>query len=262
MNIRNWRDQTPHVGHASAVTWMYFTADYDESWHGEPCCLQGVEAIAKQAVQGRKNSDYHVHEDMEQVQYVLSGTGIIRLDDAEYPIRPGDAIYIPPNVKHQFINDTEDCKERVGKSGLPKEGATTEFLIISCMVDNPRPAPPVIKNWRDETPYVSHESAVIWSIYGHAGSSSESSEKNCMQTLTHLVLHIIQGRKDSDYHAHENMEQLYYIFSGNAVVRANDEEYPVKEGDIVLFPPGDKHQLQNSGSDLWCEYLIFGAAVR
>ncbi|MBC8228007.1 cupin domain-containing protein [bacterium] len=247
MNIRNWRDQTPHVGHASAVTWLYFTADYDESWHDEPCCLQGVEAIAKQAVQGRKNSDYHVHEDMEQVQYVLSGTGIMRLDDAEYVIQPGDVIYIPAKVKHQFINNTEDW---------------AEFLIISCMVDNPPPVPPIIKNWRDETPYVSHESAVIWSIYGHAGGSSGNSEKNYMQTLTHLVLHTIQGRRDSDYHAHGDMEQLYYILSGNAVVRANDEEYPVKEGDVVHFIPGEKHQLKNTGSDFWCEYLIFGANIR
>ena len=120
MIIRNWREQTPHVGHESAVTWMYFSADYDESWHNEPCCLQGIEAIARQAVQGRKNSDYHVHEDMEQLQYVLSGTGIMRLDDSEYAIQPGDAIYIPPNVQHQFINNTENW---------------TEFLIISCMVE-------------------------------------------------------------------------------------------------------------------------------
>lgn len=247
MIIRNWRDQTPHVGHESAVTWMYLTADYDESWHGEPCCLQGIKAIARQAVQGRKNSDYHVHEDMEQVQYVLSGTGIMRLNDSEYFIQPGDAIYIPPNVKHQFINNTEDW---------------AEFLIISCIVDNPRPAPPIIRNWWDETPYISHESAVIWSIYGVVAGANESNEKNCLQTLTHLVLHAMQRHKDSDYHAHANMEQLYYILSGNAIVRANDEEYPVKEGDIVHFPPGDKHQLKNVGSDCWCEYLIFGAAVR
>jgi len=245
MIIRNWREQIPHVGHESAITWMYFSADYDESWHDEPCCLPGIEAVARRAVQGRKNSDYHMHEDMEQVQYVLSGTGIMLLDDSKHTIQPGDAVYIPPNVRHQFINNTEDW---------------AELLIISCMVDDPSPAPPVIRNWRDETPYVSHESAVIWSIYGLAGK--ESSEKNCMQTLTHLVLHYMQGRKDSDSHAHANMEQLYYILSGNPIVRANDEDYPVTEGDVVHFSPGDKHQLKNSGNDSWCKYLIFGAMVR
>ncbi len=245
MMIRNWRDQTPHVGHESAVAWMLFTADYDESWHGEPCCLRGVEAVARQAVQGKKNSDFHVHDDMEQIQYVLSGKGRILLDDTESDIQEGDAIYMPPNVKHQFINNTQDW---------------AEFLIISCMVDDVRPSLPVIRNWRDETPYVSHESAVIWSIYQASGSSDDISEKNCLRTLINLTLHAIQGRKDSDSHSHENMEQLYYILSGNAVVRVNDEDYPVMEGDIVYLAPGEKHQLKNSSND-WCEYLIFGAKL-
>ena len=49
----------------------------------------------------RGNTPCHKHE-WEHEVYVLEGEGVVKHEDAEYPIRPGDAIYIPPNQMHQF----------------------------------------------------------------------------------------------------------------------------------------------------------------
>ena len=63
-----------------------------------------------------------------EVYYILSGNGVMHINNASQTVKPGDAVYIPPNAK-QFISNSSD-----------------EPLVFICMVD---PA------WRkeDETIY-------------------------------------------------------------------------------------------------------------
>lgn len=42
----------------------------------------------------------HSHADMEEIYYVLSGEGIMVVGDDEYPIKQGDALYVPPGQFH------------------------------------------------------------------------------------------------------------------------------------------------------------------
>jgi mannose-6-phosphate isomerase-like protein (cupin superfamily) len=42
----------------------------------------------------------HSHEDMEEVYYVVSGTGTMVVGDDEYEIHQGDALYVPPGAFH------------------------------------------------------------------------------------------------------------------------------------------------------------------
>ena len=243
---RNWRDQIPRVGHESAIAWMLMTADYDESWHNEPSVLKAIEALARQTVQGRQQSDYHAHDDMEQLFYTISGSGIMRIDDEEHSVQEGDVIYLPPNVKHQFINNTE---------------AWTEFLIISCMVDDTSPSEAVIRNWRDQTAFRGHESAIIWAVFRSRGSNPSHGEVACLRTLSGFTKHTMQGRKTSDHHVHKDIEQIYYMLKGEITLRVNDENHTLVEGDIVQLLPGDWHQVINE-SDEWAEYLIFSAQIK
>ncbi len=42
----------------------------------------------------------HAHEDMEEVYYVVAGEGVMKVGDDEFPIRTGDAFYVPPGEHH------------------------------------------------------------------------------------------------------------------------------------------------------------------
>jgi mannose-6-phosphate isomerase-like protein (cupin superfamily) len=67
-----------------------------------------------------------------EVYYILSGNGVMHINNESQTVKPGDAVYIPPNAK-QFISNSSD-----------------EPLVFICMVD---PA------WRkeDETIYGERE---------------------------------------------------------------------------------------------------------
>jgi len=45
----------------------------------------------------------HLHEDVEEVYYVIEGTGRITIGDEEKNVTAGDVIYIPPRKIHTLI---------------------------------------------------------------------------------------------------------------------------------------------------------------
>ena len=57
------------------------------------------------------------------------------------------------------------------------------------------------------------------------------------------------------FHLHLNQWELFVVQAGRGTVRAGRKSYPVRPGDVFMQPPGEAHQLINSGrSDL--EVLI------
>ena len=59
---------------------------------------------------GKRAWPYHAHHVVEEMFYILSGSGTLRHADEEYPIRAGDFVCSPPDTKqpHQIINTSDD----------------------------------------------------------------------------------------------------------------------------------------------------------
>lgn len=49
-------------------------------------------------------SSYHVHPESEEINLVLSGSGLVVSEGEEAPFKPGDAMWVPKNVHHQHKN--------------------------------------------------------------------------------------------------------------------------------------------------------------
>ena len=111
--IRNWRDATPYVGHETAIIWPMFRGKGTEGLSAEEAPLQGAVGFTLHRMQAGMSGDYHEHEADEQLYYFTEGGGKIKLDGEIYPVRQGDAVYVPPKMKHQLINDTEDWVEHL-----------------------------------------------------------------------------------------------------------------------------------------------------
>ena len=48
-------------------------------------------------------------------------------------------------------------------------------------------------------------------------------------------------------HYHRVTEEIYYILEGTAQMQIGDELREVRPGDAIAIPPGDVHQIRNSG---------------
>jgi len=58
-----------------------------------------------------QTSSAHTHEKEQEVWYIISGTGKVRVGDEIEELRPDTIVVAPPGVEHQLINDgPEDIK--------------------------------------------------------------------------------------------------------------------------------------------------------
>jgi quercetin dioxygenase-like cupin family protein len=53
-------------------------------------------------------SKAHKHDEEEHAFYIISGTGIIRIEDEPIPVGEGDAVYVPPGKMHE-VSSTGDA---------------------------------------------------------------------------------------------------------------------------------------------------------
>jgi mannose-6-phosphate isomerase-like protein (cupin superfamily) len=49
-------------------------------------------------------------------------------------------------------------------------------------------------------------------------------------------------------HAHEDMEEVYFVVSGEGVMIVGDDEFPIKAGDALYVEPGQYHTTIQKGN--------------
>jgi len=66
-------------------------------------------------------------------------------------------------------------------------------------------------------------------------------------------------------HYHQGFEECIYVLSGQGTTQADSGNYPLKAGDTILIPPGEKHVTRNTGTEplvLLCFFPVGDIAKR
>jgi len=96
MIVKNYRQVTPEpTAEAPGVTVRWVISEKD----GAPNFAMRVFEVEPGAA-----SPFHTHA-WEHEAFILAGKGHLRGEDSETPFQVGDAIFVPPEEKHQFVND-------------------------------------------------------------------------------------------------------------------------------------------------------------
>jgi len=103
MIVRNLNDkevlETTYLAHGGAVAQMVLDGR----------TLKEIGFLATGKLEPGKEIESHI-DPMEEIYFVLSGTGLMRVDDEEKQVTPGDAIWIPVGSSHSLLNNgTEPC---------------------------------------------------------------------------------------------------------------------------------------------------------
>jgi quercetin dioxygenase-like cupin family protein len=235
--IRNWRDFQPDIAHLNAVHWGGLRDVDRDSSDDERHRLQRLDGFARHALQGRKTSDHHKHENQEQVYYVLSGTGEVLFDETRHPVEAGDAVYLPSGIHHQMFNEDSD--------------EWLEYHVISQAVDGDGGTFRV-RHWRDAAPAGDGAGGIRWRQLCPTGEGGDGA---VLRGLHHLDYFAVQPRNASAEHVEDDFEQVWYVLDGQGVLEVGDGEQAVTEGDMIHLPPGTNHRLRNDTED-WVTALV------
>ncbi len=64
-----------------------------------------------------------------------------------------------------------------------------------------------------------------------------------------LALAVLPPGGVTTAHYHPKTEEIYYILQGTARMRIGAETARVGPGDAIAIPPGETHQIENTGSE-------------
>lgn len=242
LNVVNWRAVQPVVSHDSAIVWSCLQPKPAGGDGGrQPSqheTLEKLGGFTVHAVQGRKQSDYHKHENREQLYYIIEGAGQILCGDILSPVEEGDIIYLPSGQYHQLFNPEEDWLLH-HVINMPVDGDDGRF---------------VSRNWRDAAPVSDGLGAVRWHLLG----PETEGEGGCLRGLAFIDREMVQPRRRSAERNSQDLDQIYYILAGEGTLVANGKVTAVREGDAIHLLPGTTYHLTNS-DETWLTYLIVAA---
>jgi quercetin dioxygenase-like cupin family protein len=96
MIVKNYRQVTPEpADDAPGVTVRWVISKQD----GAPNFAMRVFEVEPGAA-----SPFHTHP-WEHEAFILAGQGHVRNETGEIPFQEGDAVFVAPGEKHQFVND-------------------------------------------------------------------------------------------------------------------------------------------------------------
>ena len=187
-----------------------------------------------------ETSSHHIHP-WEHEVYMIKGSGTLFCDGKEYPVKAGDAIFIPGNVDHYTLNnggDEEIQRIEINPLSASQSGGANNNGGTGTGV------PPVIKNLAD-----------IDTSPGAARPVLTADDGAANYTLAHRSM---AAGEVSPEHTHAG-EHLAYFLEGSCILTCDGQDYEVSEGDAILIPPFTAHEWSRSGGSV-ANWLVFNPA--
>lgn len=98
-----------------------------------------------------------------------------------------------------------------------------------------------LKNLNDVPSFITKDGSEIRELLAHRNSAIRH------QSLAEARLPVGAATQE---HYHPRAEEIYYITHGTGRIRIEGEVREVKPGDAIAIPPGQKHKLWNTGSEV------------
>ncbi|PQO32580.1 cupin domain-containing protein [Bremerella cremea] len=98
-----------------------------------------------------------------------------------------------------------------------------------------------IVNLNEAPPFTTKDGSEIRELLAHRNSCIEK------QSLAEARLPV---GASTTAHYHEKTEEIYYITHGQGKMQIGEELLDVSVGDAIAIPPGQVHQITNTGTEI------------
>ena len=88
------------------------------------------------------------------------------------------------------------------------------------------------------------------------GRDPKSMDLNERHPFDVEILRLEPGMKPYPYHSHSAQWEFYHVISGKGVVRHENGNTDITEGDAFIFKPGEPHVMTNTGEGDLIIYVI------
>jgi mannose-6-phosphate isomerase-like protein (cupin superfamily) len=97
----------------------------------------------------------------------------------------------------------------------------------------------MVRNRSNVPSYMTKDGSRVWELF-HPGSSPVEGFS--------VAEALVEAGQVTEAHVHRKSQEIYYILEGSGTMRLGEEALTVCTGDAVLIPPGNPHNIQNTGA--------------
>lgn len=209
----------------------------------------------------------HKHDDKDQIFYITSGVGIIKMGDKEHTVKKGCLIYVPGGIIHQtittgdeplcylllniFNNSTKEghgtFEEHIEKVKLiRKKQADTQSVGDGLYSTNSRES-------------IFFQNLDAGKIYEFGSNKVKLFLERNQTNRNELVEVIWKPNCKGAIVSHPDKEQSFFILEGEGNVTIGNETKPVKPGDLIFVPRNTPHTTKTGASEL--RYLCLNSMI-
>lgn len=212
----------------------------------------------------------HRHDQKEQIFFITSGNGIVKVGDEIFPVKPGDLVYVPLGMEHQTIAGEHEALHYIlfnVFNNPEKEGHGTFAEHIE-KVKN-------IRKQQAETGRATVENAEQSRASNKMPKQIDDLNKGKLYEFGSNTTRLLLDRTETERFetvvvswpngnkgamvAHKEKEQTFFVLSGSGIVTVNEEQAFVKPGDIIFVPRNAPHTTEAKDQDL--SYLCLNSYI-
>jgi len=182
--------------------------------------------------------DYHIHpeQDSEETQYIIEGEIEAIYEGRRFIVRAGDAILSPPHVPHGFANRSGATCRMI--TAFPTTNRSTQTVEEGPPSMGPLPRGIVFR--RDVVPTMPWEGIARHDLVTAAQGA----------TSTMICELVFEPGASIPPHVHPPTEEALFVISGELLaVDGDDEDIPLRAGDVCLAEAGVRHGLTNRSDE-------------
>lgn len=203
----------------------------------------------------------HLHEQKEQIFYIVAGQGLVKIGDEAFTSKPGDFFFVPANAVHQTINKGTEPFEYLLYNAFfnaDKEGHATYAEHVENVKETRRQQ---AQTQRAEPNKAEREQSPI--IRGLMINNLSSGKKivsdPCVKTLIlernktkHCEAFYVSCPSKSKSKEETDMKNEYTLFvlSGAGFITIGTETLPLSRGNVVFVPRKMPMSVQAGHEDL------------
>ncbi len=191
-------------------------------------------------VQIRKGAEIntHIHENHDEIVYLVRGSGTAVLSGNQYPIKPGAALLIPRMTPNSFVNNGAEDSVALTFLSPPSEATSTGERRVGVAVL------PMV--WiLDELPKEIPPKEDVKTI--ELGKSQDAS----------LQLMMVREDAEMRLHYHKRNDEVIYTVKGSGIIILDGTRNVVKPGSVMIVPRKAYHKFINTGGEPYVALSLF-----
>jgi mannose-6-phosphate isomerase-like protein (cupin superfamily) len=193
--------------------------------------------------------------DAEEVLFVISGSGELRVRGERHTLEPETGVQIGPGQEYELRNEASDplltvcVRIRGAPDPDPEADADPEAPDRDAQAPDPDvPARVVVRRLADQKAH---------------GATSErefrivADPSTGLQSATQFVGYIPPGRAPDHFHTYD---EVIYVIDGEGALHIGGERTPLNGGSRIELPARTVHCLENTGQDVLRLVAVFRPA--